>query len=214
MPFIASGANATFNVAATNSISVQCPGGFVQLEFPVGTKLFEGNVGTGRTFGPFAAGSAKLTSLQSGIFFEVVLREAQNTPFDPANVVVTSLTASGPVRGALVNTAAATVGGAILTAASLVGGVITRTGSTAPFTDTTESATALIAAIPSAQVGTAFDLTIVNTVAFAQSLAPGAGVTLAGTTTLAASSTRRFIGTVTSLTTPAVTITGISAGTL
>ena len=131
------------------------------------------------------------------------------------NITATgAITSAGQVHGAIVNTANATTTGATLTAASLVGGVITRTGPTAAFTDTTDTATAIVAAIINAQVGASFDLTIINTVAFAGTIAAGAGVTLAGTTSLAATSTRRFIGTITSVATPAVTLTGISSGTL
>ena len=131
-----------------------------------------------------------------------------------AIIATGAITSAGQVRGAIVNTANATVSNATLTAASLVGGVITRSGSIAAYSDTTDTATAIVAAIANAQVGTSFDLTIINTVAFAETIVAGTGVTLAGTTTLAASSSRRFIGTITNFGTPAVTLTGISSGTL
>src|SRR6478609_9695516 len=87
MPQITSGGNATFTVAANNVIDVQCPGGWIQLEYPVGTKVFEGNP-AGRTFGPYAAGSAKLTSVKGDIYYEVDPSPAANVPFDPNNVSI------------------------------------------------------------------------------------------------------------------------------
>lgn len=125
-----------------------------------------------------------------------------------------TVTAGGQIHGAIVNTAVSDTAGTTLSAASMVGGVITRSGPTAAYTDTTATASAIVAAITNAQVGTSFDLTIINTVAFAQTIAAGAGVTLAGTTALAASSARRFVGTITNVATPAVTLLGVHAGTL
>ena len=96
----------------------------------------------------------------------------------------------------------------------MVGGVITRSGSIAAYTDTTDTATAIIAAIPLAVVGTSFALRITNTVAFIDTIAAGVGVTLAGTTAIAASTFRDFVGVITSTATPAVTLTGTGSGAL
>lgn len=80
----------------------------------------------------------------------------------------------------LTNTAVATVGAATLTAASIVGGVITRSGSTAAFTDTTDTAAAIIAALVNPVVGQSWLFQITNTTAFAETLSAGSGVTLSG----------------------------------
>jgi hypothetical protein len=88
MPQITSGSNATFTVPSGYIIDVQCPGGWVQLEFPVGTKVFEGNP-AGRTFGPFAGGSAKLTSVKGDIYYEVDPNSSGAVPFDPSSVAIT-----------------------------------------------------------------------------------------------------------------------------
>jgi len=96
----------------------------------------------------------------------------------------------------------------------LVGGVILRSGSTAAYTDTTDTAANIVAAIQGCQIGTAFQLRITNTVAFIDTIAAGAGVTLAGTTAIAASTYRDFVGVVTNVVTPAVTLTGTGSGTL
>lgn len=130
---------------------------------------------------------------------------------NPANSVITggSLT-NVTISRKQVHTAVTAADGTTLTAASMVGGYITRSGPAIMFTDTTATAADIIAAIPNALTGTCFELIIINMVAFTCTIAAGTGVTLAGTTTLAASSTRRYLGTVTSATT--VELRGIHAG--
>jgi hypothetical protein len=71
-----------------------------------------------------------------------------------------------------------------------------------------------VAAIPGAVVGSGFEFTIANGVAFVETLVAGSGVTLAGVTAVAASAARKYVATITNVTTPAVTITGVIAGTL
>lgn len=140
-----------------------------------------------------------------------------NTPAEVNATTVKAtgaVTAAGAVRGAVTDTALGTVGNGALSAAAMVGGIITRSGSTAAYTDTTDTAANIVAAIPNAQVGTSFDLTIINTVAFADTIAAGAGVTLSGTTAVAASSWRRFVGTITNVAAPAVTLKGVGSGSL
>jgi lysophospholipase L1-like esterase len=89
MPQITSGSNATFTVPSGYVIDVQCPGGWVQLEYPVGTKVFEGNP-AGQTFGPYSGGSAKLTSVKGDIYYEVDPKTGGvDTPFDPSSVAIT-----------------------------------------------------------------------------------------------------------------------------
>lgn len=83
----------------------------------------------------------------------------------------------------VINTNITTVGAGTLTAAALVGGVITRSGSTAAFTDTTDTAANIIAALPNAQIGESWNLSLVNTTAFAETVSAGAGVTVSGIAT-------------------------------
>lgn len=106
------------------------------------------------------------------------------------------------------NTALATVGAGTLTGAAIAGQLITRSGSVAAFTDTTDTAVAIVAAVPGAVVGQAFYLAINNTTAFAETLAAGAGVTLTGNIVIPAGSTGVFLVKFTSLT--AVAIQGVS----
>lgn len=112
-----------------------------------------------------------------------------------------------PGRGA--KTAISTAGNGTLTAAAIVGGLIMRTGPTGAYTDTTDTATAILAAIDNPSVGTSWEFTHVNGVAQACTLAAGAGVTLAGVVDNAASKVRRYHAVVTNVGTPAVLITGI-----
>ncbi len=120
--------------------------------------------------------------------------------------------AAAGVQGFAANTALATVGAGTLLAAAIVGGVITRSGSTAAYTDTTDTAAAIIAAVPGYSVGQSWPLIIDNTVAFAQTLAAGAGVTLAGNLILPPLTWGRYLVTITSAT--AVTIRCVEAGQL
>lgn len=74
-----------------------------------------------------------------------------------------------------------TVGNGVLTAAALVGGAINRTGPAAAFTDTTDSATNIIAALPAnTPVGYCWPCAIFNQSSFLETIKGGAGVTAAG----------------------------------
>lgn len=105
------------------------------------------------------------------------------------------------------NTNITTAGAGTLTAAAIVGGLITRTGPLADFNDTTDTAVAIVAAIPGAVVGESFELTIKNGTAFAETLLAGAGVTLPTSIVVPANSSGTYLVTLTSLT--AVTLTHI-----
>jgi hypothetical protein len=113
----------------------------------------------------------------------------------PANsVYIAMMSYTGPATMSLVglatvpfdlgaleaNTAISTVGAGTLTAAGIVGGVITRSGSTAAYSDATDTAANIIAALPNANVGQSWEFSIVNTVAFAETITAGSGVTLSG----------------------------------
>lgn len=92
-----------------------------------------------------------------------------------------------------VNTAISTVGAGTLTASGLVGSVITRSGSTSAYTDTTDTAANIIAALHGATVGQSWEVTIKNTVNFAETIAAGTGVTLSGQTIIPPNSAGRFL---------------------
>jgi hypothetical protein len=88
--------------------------------------------------------------------------------------------AANTVGAADMNTAITTVGAGTLTAAAIVGAVITRSGPNGPFTDTTDTAANIIAAIPNPSIGQSWILTYINTSPYNGTLAAGSGVTLSG----------------------------------
>ena len=102
-----------------------------------------------------------------------------------------------------------TVGNGTLLAANLVGQIITRSGSTGAYTDTTDTAAAIIAALPNAVVGQAIIVTIRNTVPYAETISAGSGVTLSGNTVIPANSVMDFLLTYSG--TGAVTMFGLAA---
>lgn len=98
----------------------------------------------------------------------------------------------------LLNGALVTIGAGTLTGAIIATGIINRTGPTAGYTDTTDTSTAILAALagnspgPVVEPGSTFRLRFINTVAFLMTLAAGTGVKLgAGSTLNAAASTWR-----------------------
>jgi hypothetical protein len=91
------------------------------------------------------------------------------------------------------NTAITTAGAGVLSAAGLVNGLITRTGPTAAYSDATDTAVAIIAALPDSNTGKAWEATVKNTTAFAMTITNGVGVTLSGQTVIPANSSGRFL---------------------
>lgn len=87
----------------------------------------------------------------------------------------------------------ATAGNITLPVAGFLAGWIDRSGPGAGYADTTPTADALLAALPDLTRGDSFDLLITSSVAFANTIAAGTGITLAGTTSVAASSTREYL---------------------
>jgi hypothetical protein len=79
-----------------------------------------------------------------------------------------------------------------LTAAAIVGGVIIRTGETAAYTDTTDTAVNILAAIGTDSDDKDWFLLFKNTVAFTATLTGGTDVTLAGQTKIPPNSTGLF----------------------
>lgn len=106
--------------------------------------------------------------------------------------------------------------GATLTAAQMLGrpmAFITRSGPTANFSDTTDTAANIVAALVGAVVGTGFMVRILNTTTVVQTIAGGSGVTVSGTATIAAGAWRDFVGDITDVTSPVITLTSQGGGT-
>lgn len=113
-----------------------------------------------------------------------------------------------PVLGTL-----ATVGAGTITAALIVGQLLARSGSTAAYTDTTDTAANIIAAAGSTlPVGACFFFTYQNTVAFAATIAGGTSVTMSGNVVVSGLTWATYLVTIASSTT--VTMAYITGGQL
>lgn len=104
----------------------------------------------------------------------------------------------GTEGGGLIDTAVVTVGAGTLSAAALIGGQITRSGPVAPFTDTLDTAAAIVAALQGSafSLGETFTIRYKNTTIYPATLAVGAGVTLPASVVVPALSVGLYFGTV------------------
>lgn len=84
----------------------------------------------------------------------------------------------GEAGGSISDVAITTAGAGTLTAAALVAGQIVRTGPTAAFTDTTDTAAAIVAALGQFTAGETFLVRYKNATQYQSTIAAGAGVTL------------------------------------
>ncbi len=138
--------------------------------------------------------AVEIVGVTSGGANEIGIADAGGyTANTTVETVLQELLARATVNGEGTNTAITTVGAGALTAAAIIGGVITRSGSTAAYTDTTNTGTQIVTALGTgAVVGTSWLLFIKNTVAFAQTLAAGTDVVLAGQSIVPPNSTGVF----------------------
>lgn len=109
-------------------------------------------------------------------------------------------------------TALSTVAAGTITAAGIAGGITSRTGSQSgtPFTDTTDTAANIIAAIPNARIGSAYEYVYQNTTNATATVTGGSGVTVSGITSIPAGNSVRYLLTYTAANT--MTMVGFSAG--
>lgn len=105
--------------------------------------------------------------------------------------------------------ALSTVGAGTITAAGIVGGVTNRTGSTAAFTDTTDTAANIILALPNPQISISQFYTYYNNTPGLATITGGTGVTVTGGL-VAANSWTQFVFTYTAAAT--ITMVAIEAG--
>lgn len=94
----------------------------------------------------------------------------------------------GGDSGGLIITSMADTVGAVISAAAINGGIVARTGPTAPFTDTTDTAAAIVAAVQQGgafQSGDTFEIVIKNITQYVQTIAGGDSVSMSSVTTLA-----------------------------
>lgn len=111
-----------------------------------------------------------------------------------------------------INTALTTVGAGTLLAAAIIGGNITRTGSTAAFTDTTDTAANIVAALPNLTVNESFYFKYYNHTAFQATITGGTGVTVSGQTLVQGESYVEYLATYTALNT--FTFVAVDAGSM
>lgn len=109
---------------------------------------------------------------------------------------------AGDLRaGNVVPASNATVGAGVLTAAQIASGCILRTAAGGAVTDTTDTAAAILAAMPDLAVGESFTCYYSNQNAAILTLAGGVGVTASGTLATAANTMKVLLFTKTSATT-------------
>ena len=106
--------------------------------------------------------------------------------------------------------------GTTLSAAQMTGGMILRSGPTAAFTDTTDTAANLQAAYNAddTQIGSSFVMIVANATANVLTIAAGTGVILTGNTAIEPNNSRIYLGVFTNVTSgsQALTLTGIMSG--
>jgi hypothetical protein len=98
-------------------------------------------------------------------------------------------------------TTVATDAAGTITAAAILGGIHAHSTHTASRTDTTDTATAILAAMPSMDIGDTYMFKVVSLAAFTIVVAGGVGVTASGNLTVPASGAKDFILTKTAATT-------------
>jgi hypothetical protein len=118
-----------------------------------------------------------------------------------AQTSIAAIASAGVTGGQTKQTALNTVGGDILTAAAIVGRIITRGGAQSgnAFTDTTDTAANIVAAVPGAFAGLSFNIRIINNTNAQQTIAAGTGVTLTGVTQIAQNCIGTFLVTLTTI---------------
>jgi hypothetical protein len=109
-----------------------------------------------------------------------------------------------------------TAGAGTYTAAQIIGGLILRDPAGDNRTDTTHTAAQILAVIPNAIVGSAFEFTVRNDADAAETItvAGGSGVTPSGTMTIAQNNTKRFMVVFTNVTAASEAATLYSLGTV
>lgn len=168
-------------------------------------KTFLKDVLDGITYG--VATASKVVILDANKALDVVRTAQLRIGVSGSEVIQSALPDAKYVTAALQNTA--------IPAASMAGAKTVHfenTGVT-PATLTTDTAAAIAAAIPGAQVGQTYTLNIRNSSASANTatVAGGTGVTPHGTLTIAQNTTRQFAVVLTSLTAVDIYSMGISA---
>lgn len=124
---------------------------------------------------------------------------------------------SGRVFETRTVTTSNTAGALTYTAAMILGGVILRDPNGAARSDVTDTAAAIVAAIPGCMAGFSFEFYVQNNASGAYTItvtAPNASVTLSGTMTIAQGNAKKFLAVITNATPGSEAVTIYSLGTV
>lgn len=134
--------------------------------------------------------------------------ESLNDVYVQGNLTVLGTTNIAALGDRAVITPITTVGNGTIPAAAIIGGYIVRTGPVAAFSDTLDTAVAIIAAQSGISIGETFTVEFKNGTAFTQTLVTASGLTLPATVVIPAFSVGRYLFTVATATT--ITIAHLS----
>lgn len=197
-----------FEMTATAALTVMNPTGFPSgASGPFSVTITQGTNGSN----PITFGTAY--RLPPSIAFSTTAGAVDTiycTLLSDATVRVVSVSSNSNAPSLLTNTAITTAGAGTLTASALAGGIIVRSGPTGAYTDTTDTAALILAALSDPAVGETFEVTIKNTTAFNETVAGGSGVTISGLSLIAPNSWVSYSLNVATAST--ITLTSIEAG--
>lgn len=130
-----------------------------------------------------------------------------------APMTPSSLTTTGAVIQQFKVSLISNTAGMTIPAADMVNGYLERQAASAAFSDTTDTATNIIAQIANAAVDVTFIFRILNQTGYTMTLAGGTGVTINGTATIASGAWRDMLGQVLNVSSPSVSFTNVGGGT-
>lgn len=157
------------------------------------------------TAGKFIPG-ARIQNAVTGVNY-------QNTGTTASPVWSVVESSAGQPLNSIAYNSDATAGPLVILAAKLVNAILDRDGGATNRSDTTDTATALLAAVPGASIGTEivfYYRNISTTSGQLLTLIGGAGVTLSGNVNVVAGQSQVFVGRFTNVTVPAITLYAMS----
>lgn len=96
MPILAASSSVDLTVSADSTLTIQNPGGFIRIEYPIGTEVWEGGEAARKFDVP--AGSVRLTTLTGSAFYEMTTDPVPST-LNASEVASTrALVSSGGIR--------------------------------------------------------------------------------------------------------------------
>lgn len=142
-----------------------------------------------------------MVALKGNELLQVLPVQTNGSPAATTQQCTTAdIAALASTESSFTSTAITTVGNGVLTAAGLVGGQIVRTGPVAAYSDATDTAANIVAALPGGLAAGSFSTLIKNATAYTQTITAGTGVTLPLTVIVPAFSVANYIVTIQSAT--------------